>query len=144
LGFFSAVRTTFLPFDCKPKSGHFAFWTWKYLLLGLQVSIYGIWEWMWAFWGAKKRFRGGDILVPLNLKKFKIVFFCLFWAPPIVHTPFTGVALMEIERPMINFPLIRTAWNKKVVLSVLMNHEIQAIFTPGLCSSLRSSVQGSI
>jgi hypothetical protein len=28
-GLFSAVQMTFLPFDCRPKSGHFAFWTWK-------------------------------------------------------------------------------------------------------------------
>jgi hypothetical protein len=28
-GLYSAVWTTFLPFDCRPKSGPFAFWTWK-------------------------------------------------------------------------------------------------------------------
>jgi hypothetical protein len=38
----------------------------------------------------QKRFRG--VIIPQRK-----LFFCLFWAPPIVHTPFTGVACWKLK-----------------------------------------------
>jgi hypothetical protein len=89
-GLFSAVRTTFLSFDCRPK-----FCIFNLKMLTLRTSTVNLWHLGvdLSIFRCQKHFRGGHI----PLLKINLFLGGLFWAPPIVHTPFTGVARWKLK-----------------------------------------------